>query len=699
MKKRIFFFLILLFLFLSISAEENESSEDVIEIEEDESEIEVQENKSDSSPIEVEVEEEVVVDADKMTEKEKSITVEKKTIVSKEEIQESGAKNLGEAMSNQLGIQVSKNAYSNRGAPQGIQIQGCEPSRVLILIDGKKVIGNSDGIVDASQLPLEDVERIEIIKGSSSALYGSDAICGVVNIITKTSFNRKSFGGKAEYGSHQTRQVAANFQTPINKKTFIKLDANYFGTEGYDMDESDKATDGDIINSVKTAASLGFRSAEKWRIDLDGDFYYEDKEKISSYTKGNNLKEYYSTLNREVYRTGGALSFNYNFNETDMLQLKLYDNYFKRNSTDDLQKSPEISERETDNNFYNASFNARILFGTWNLLYGGISFDSEWLDDKKNETKIVDASTSETEKKSNIDNKTLWNSAVFIQDEMIPTDWMTIVPGVRFSYSEKFDYMFTPKLSLKFLVNDDFTINASYGMGYKTPTLKHLYYTFEHTVFGNIIGVNGNPDLKPETSHSFNLGFELIPYGKKSLISLNGYYNIYKDFIDIDYSDPEWVGSNSYYTYKNISEARTYGLESGFKFPFLDYFTLSGGYVLLFAENLDDETDLPHRPKHQVKTELKFHSKNLGLTALLSGMYQSKVYTNNENTIISSQFFLLNAYLEKNFNDWLRFYLRGSNITNVKRDPDDTNDMRPQPGIELFGGIVWNYSWNRKKEK
>ena len=705
-----YFFLFIICLFSVLHAQDADSvSEDVIEIEEEESE-DVKTEKKEEKPeekqadttedtVEIEMEEEVVVDADKIEDSEIK-QVEKKAVVNETEIRESGAKNLGEAMSNQLGVQVSKQAYSNRGSPQGIQIQGCEPSRVLILVDGKKVIGNSDGIVDTSQLPLDNVEKIEIIKGSSSAVYGSDAICGVVNIITKDAGKKGSFKGKAEYGSYHARQFAASLRSPLGEKTSLKLDTSYFGTEGFDMDKSDKATDGDSINSVKTALGFEFRPTDKWKIGVDGDFYYENKERTSSFVKGDNPKEYFSLLSREVFRGGGDFSLSYEFNQTDLIKLKVYDNYFRRNSVDDLKDSPEISERFTDNNLTDASLTGKVLLGTWNYLQAGATFDYEWLDDRKKSTEIIDSQTSETEESSNVDNKSVWNTALFVQDEMSPFEWWTLVPGIRFSYSEKFSYMFTPKLALKFFAHDRVSINASYGMGYKTPTLKHLYYTFEHTVFGNIIGVNGNPDLKPETSHSANLGIDVVPYGKKSLISLNGYFNQYFDFIDIDYSDAEWVGGDSYYTYKNIGKARTYGLESQVRFPFLKYFTLSGGYVLLFADNMDTDKTLPHRPRHQAKGQFRFYHENWGITATVSGMYQSDVFTDADNTVISSQFFLLNAYIEKSFLDEaLRVYVRGSNLTNVRRNASDSNDLRPQPGIEISGGISWDYSWKKSEKK
>lgn len=690
-------------------AEEAEGSveEEVIEVEEEEieepvpeqeaaAEKEAEEKKEET--LSDESEDEIVVTADKIKTSE-VYQAEKKTVVGETEIRESGAKNLGDAMGNQLGVQVSRQAYSNRGSPQGIQIQGCEPSRVLILVDGKKVIGNSDGIVDASQLPLNDVEKIEIIKGSSSAEYGSDAICGVVNIITKKHAGKNNFSGKAEYGSYHHRAFNAALKHAIGKKSDLKLSTGYYGTEGYDLDKSNRTTDGERKNSANAGIALTLRPATGWEIGIDGDFFYENKDRKSAFRKGDNPTEYLSKLTSEVFRGGGEIYLKYNFNKTDLIKLKVYDNYFRKNYTDDLVKSPEVSRRFTDNNLVETTLDGKVLLGTWNYLSGGFLFNYEWLDDTKKSTEIIDSETVEEKTGTNVDNKTVWNTAVFVQDEMTPFEWWTIIPGIRFSYNENFSYTFTPKLAMKFYAHKRVALNASYGMGYKTPTLKHLYYTFEHSVFGNIIGVNGNPDLKPETSHSVNAGIDVIPYADESLISLAGYFNQYFDFIDIDYDNAEWIGGNSYYTYKNISKARTYGLESAFRFPFAEYFMLTGGYSLLFAENMDSGKRLPHRPMHQAKGSFRFHHKKWGVSANISGMYQSHVFADAENTIKSSQFFLLNAYIEKSFLDeTLRLYICGNNLTNVRRNVNDSNDLRPQPGIEVLGGISWDYSW-KKSEK
>jgi outer membrane receptor for ferrienterochelin and colicins len=672
-----------------------EPVEDTVIIVIDENDEMVIVDEEDGEIIVVDKEEEIVVKG-RRREIETHLAGEKVTVVTEDSIKESGAVSLSDIMSRETGIQVNQQAYSNRGSPQGIQIQGCDPARVLILVDGRRIIGDMDGIIDASQLPLDNVEKIIIIKGSSSAVYGSDAICGVVNIITKGFKYGTNFRGKAEYGSYHSRQFSTGLRHRSDSRWALRADASYYGTEGYDLDKSNSGTDGDAVNTVKAATGVLWEPSSSWRLYLDNDFNYDSRARYASFTKGNNPREYVSLLDREIYRAGGIFSTRYSFDEINMIELRVDNTYFRRESVDDLRGSPEMSKRVTDNNMLNLLFEGKFLAGTWNLFHFGAVFDYEWLNDTRSAKKVVSEEELSFEESSNVDGKTVWNTALFIQDEMIPFDWWTIIPGIRFSYNPNFSYFFTPKLAMKFDLHDRVSLSSSYGMGHRTPTLKHLYYTFEHTVFGNIIGVNGNPDLKPEKSHSVNLGMDVVPYGEESLLSLNGYFNHYENFIDINYDNPEWVGADQYYTYSNIAKARTYGLESRAVLPFLDYFQISAGYALLFAENIDKKNTLPFRPKHQVQSSLRFSHKEYGITAVVSGSYQSSVFTDSDNLYLSSQFFLLNAYLEKSFKEWFRIYVRGSNITNVKRMPADPKDMRPQPGMEFFGGISWDYTWNER---
>lgn len=643
----------------------------------------------------IQVEEEILVEGESFDEQDYS-SLEEKRVVKSDEINESGATDLGEVMNRQLGVQVNAQSFRNRGAPEGIQIQGCDPRRVLILVDGKKVIGSLDGIVDSSQIPLDNVEKIEIVKGSSSALYGSDAICGVVNIFTKQVEDGLKLRGKTEYGSYNARQAALGLRYRIDDSSTFRVDGAYRGGDGYDMDKSTKGTDGDAFDSFKLSGRYDNKVTDKLKLSFDSDLFYEKKDGISSFKKDSYTeKEYISDTTKTVIKPGASLRAEYSINDTDKIEFKVYNNFYKRTSKTDLRDSPEEEERTTHNNFFNSAISAGILVGDWNLINVGVAFDHETLDDKQEGIAVVDGNEENNidTSRSNIKDKKTWNYAFFLQDEMTPYEWMTSLVGIRLSYNKSYFWNATPKLSFEFTPNNRLTLRLSYGMGYKTPTLKHLYYTFEHTIFGNKIAVSGNPDLKPEKSHSFNASAEL-KFNKNKIFRLNGYYNKYHDFIDVDYDNPDRDGADAYYTYRNISKARTYGLESEVSISFLDLYTFTGGYVLLFAENEDDDTTLPHRPKHQVKARFRFNNKKIGIVASISGMYQSSVYTDSDNDIESSQFFLLHSYLEKRVSKGVRVYLRGSNLTDVKRDASDSDDMRPQPGIEIFGGVNFDCAWN-----
>ncbi|WP_291726675.1 TonB-dependent receptor plug domain-containing protein, partial [Bernardetia sp.] len=149
------------------------------------------------------------------------------TVIDEEQIQEMGSLRLSEVLIEQTGLTL----LQDHG--QGIQIQGFDPDYTLILIDGEPIIGRVAGTLELSRIAVGNIERIEIIKGASSSLYGSEALAGVINIITKNP-NGTSVELSARYGTNQTTDFGISLQTRKNKLSVTAF-ANRYGSEGYDF--------------------------------------------------------------------------------------------------------------------------------------------------------------------------------------------------------------------------------------------------------------------------------------------------------------------------------------------------------------------------------------------------------------------------------------------------------------------------------
>ena len=355
-------------------------------------------------------------------------------IINKEQIQQSGAKTVGDALEDMLGVQVGTQFYENRGAPKGVQIQGCDPRRLLITVNGRRVIGTADGIVDTSQLPLDNIERIEVIKGSSSALYGSDAICGVISIVTKEApKNGYNSTIQGEYGRFNAYQGKIEISGRPHEQVGFQTGFDIRGRDSFDMDASTVDTDGDRIRSYHGFFGLSYHPISDLGIKLDGEYLHETREGIlSSYQDVLDTTYVYDTP-LTLHRPSGALTLRYNFSPSDWVRIKIYDNFFRSDSAEDLKNSPRYRTRITDNNYANLTLDGQMLAGSWNLFSGGFEFSHEWMNVVKKQTDAFDGETFENRETPEVDGETVYQLAAFFQDEMTPAEWVTLIPGLRYT--------------------------------------------------------------------------------------------------------------------------------------------------------------------------------------------------------------------------------------------------------------------------
>ncbi|MCB9476705.1 MAG: TonB-dependent receptor [Deltaproteobacteria bacterium] len=618
-------------------------------------------------------------------------TAVRKQVVTSEQIQERGAKTLGEALEDQLGIQSGTRFYEDRGGPQGIQMQGCDPKRVLILIDGKRVVGTADGIVDTSQLPLGNVERVEVIKGASSALYGSDAICGVVNIITRDAPTQGThWHNVVEFGSYNARQILSEIAARPRPDLGVTAGFDHNRRDAIDLDKSDVDTNADRFWSGKFSGGLEWDPDSPLRLEADGEITMEERDGTFSRDFAGLDQPYVYDTPWTIYRPSASLAATWQFNNVDFVTARVYDNYFQSESVESLRDSPARRSRTTYNNYANASLTGAWGLGLWNTLSGGVEFGEETLQVRKSEISANNGVDFAEDTTVEVAPKVSSTAEVFAQDEIKPIDRLTLVPGARYTYNNRFGDVVTPKISLWTMPTDGLVARASYGRGYRAPSLKELFYIFDHSNLGYI--VQGNDELRPETSDSYNAGVEITPWDD-ALIEANGFYNRYDDLIDILLEPIERRGSVSVYEFRNIGRARTYGGEFQASFDFLDRFSALGGYVLLFAENQELDTTLPNRPRHQLKGKLSFEHEDCGFKAVAFADYRSFVYVDDEERTTSPEYVTVDAYVEQRLARGLRLYLRGENLTDTKPDPHNPNDLRPIPGVEIFGGLILDFDF------
>ncbi|MFH2010027.1 MAG: TonB-dependent receptor [bacterium] len=609
----------------------------------------------------------------------------RKEVLTESKLREKGAKTLGEALQDHPGVIVGSQFYYERGSPTGIQIRGCDPRRLLILVDGRRMIGLSDGIVDASQLSVADARRVEIIKGPASVLYGADALCGVIHLHTNDPPARGyRLLAQGEYGSYGSQQLLLRLGGRPTPAVGFRFGAEYRARDAFDMAPQTPITGGYRTRALLSLGRLDVRPLPKLRLNLRLRYGLEHRQGVLSDPSGRVADTVYDA--RQIYhRPSATVSAEWRFNATDRITLRTYYQAFLRDSDEDNPDSIARRLRFMRNHQVNVGLFGRVLLGRWNLLTAGFETNYEYLRVDRREV-LEDGRELRA---AEVDGESVHTEEVFLQDELSPWTWLTAVPGIRYTHHHRFGHHVTPKLSILLDPLRWLRIRLGYGHGFRAPTLKNLYYHFDHSEAGFPFAVLGNPDLKPETADAWSAGLEVRPF-RGCLIQVAGFYTLYRDLIQP--TEIAWHDEGFFYvTQENVDRSRVYGLELGVQVPLHRYLQVSASYALLYADNLETGKELPNRGRHQVKALLRFHHPRWGTRFTLWLSYHDRVWVDVQNRDYSRGYPLLNAYLEQRVTRGFFAYLRGTNLTNSRRDGANPMDLRPQPGWLLVAGIRISY--------
>lgn len=636
-------------------------------------------------------------------------------VITQEDIKRGGATSVRNALSMYANIfQKSK----VRGGGHDIIIRGMETKHSLVMVNGRRISNEADanGLGNAMSLDrinINDVEKIEIVRGPSSALYGSEAMGGVLNIITKPSKEQTLLTGlehTSEDTSHwwhaDTGRIG-NFSMTLDAR-FNKINRSMLDT----------ATESDPYGTAQTYnASLNYYVNDHSYVNAYMDYYSQH---LKTDTGTPTMKPITLTTSRGMSLSGQAMlegtgskaykqknygiSWNGKTDKNDW-QIQAYMSKFNWSTTSNTKVLGSIppagmegmfnfllQNQKNAYDFNHDEHNMWAIEGRDSLRVNDhhrVTFGAEYVKDKvagtglgKNGDGVHSITENGTTKFSS--EKTLSSYAAYLQDEIEYGKWF-IVPAIRYDHHSAYGSHTSPKIGVTYNATDHFRIKANYGDGFKAPSVSQLFYDLDMRMGPSYVHLTGNPNLKPEKSKSWDLGVE-AEFGK-------GYGSLTYFDNDVDNliaSIPKGKDSNGHnlYRYENVNKARIKGLENTLGYRFNDTLEFKVTSTLLDAKDTSAGKDLTQRARlSQIYQLIYDDHKDTGWSAVLWNQLDYKFVTGKaweSGESVKKSYSLTNFSLTRKVNKDTRVYGSVQNIFD-KKDADCDLD-----------GRFWSIGWEHK---
>lgn len=527
-------------------------------------------------------------------------------VIDRERIERSGARDLGEVLEEYPGLFVSR---SFRG--DEILMQGLDPEYVLVLVDGVRVPGRIGGAIDLGRFSIEDVESIEIVRGPSSALYGSEAIAGVINILTRPStepleLDLATMGGGGAGGLFDATGRAGfatdDFSARLSGGLHYAEPFRILGTSDDALPVASRPTSGSERMQWSLGGDVRWQSDPHTSFDLRIDYLSRRLSGVDRSAGGAvfdrvQLADQLQAVMGASHRAGRTRI------RARMAYSLFREQYLndQRNGTalddveDNLEHLGELSfQLDTPLDALRATGDHLLTLG-----YGGLfqELSSERLESTGRRARY----------------------SVFAQDDWTLIDegdvLFALVPGLRLDVDSQFGTQLSPKIALRFDPVPQLVLRASYGRGFRAPSFQELLLRFENPTVGYV--VTGNPSLGAEISGSLQIGLEWSPI-EALRFSLNFFRNDIEGMITTVTLE-DGVGG-TVFSYGNVANAYTQGLESMVAVRPIDELVLQASYVFTDAVDATAGRALEGRPGHRVTGYVSFDHEawELGATARLA---------------------------------------------------------------------------------
>ncbi|MEW6089126.1 MAG: TonB-dependent receptor [bacterium] len=586
------------------------------------------------------------------------------TVITSGEIEDKKETNVVEVLKNIPGITIAQTG--SFGGNASLFIRGANTEHTLIMIDGIEMndpisMGRS---YNMSNLTLENIEKIEIIRGPQSPIYGSDAIGGVINIITKKGTGKKNVLNAAA-GSFKTFRESFGIEDAIGKFRYSfgisRIDTEGISSAGEQYGNTEK----DGYRNTSGSLKFGFTSGDGINTDLVLKYIDAVQDLDNGGGQGKDdvnytgkTKEFYAGLKSSIPALvkDGEQNINISFS--------------RHNRTYKNEKDPANPDDFLDD-FYSSQIRKidwqhNMLFASKNNFLIGLEYEEE----RGKSTSYSESSWGPFT--SDFSLKTSGNKAVYLQNQDVFNDKYFVNFGTRFDSRDKFGSKLTYRIAPGVVLDSKGSkLKASYATGFKSPSLYQLYSSY------------GDENLNPEKTKGWDAGIEQNFLDERIFFDLVYFSNDFSDLIDYDLAASK---------YKNISEAETKGLELNCMLKLVNNLTVNINGMHLDAKNLVKDENLLRRPKYKYGIGAAY---NFNKNGILNVNYSYTGKRDDRDTsvfpaqkVVLDSFELLNVSVSYLIIGNFEMFAKADNIFDRKYEEAKGYGT---PGSSFYGGIKINY--------
>lgn len=583
-------------------------------------------------------------------------------VITRRDIERSGAKDASELLQTQPGLDFEYGNFNFGGV--GLRLQGLNPEQVMILVDGQRVTGRIRGSFDLSRIPVRNIERIEIIKGPGSALYGADAMGGVVNIITRTQSRPYEAELTASYGERSDLDLRGD--ASLQKGPWmVRVGAGRRSAAPYDLNPNDSATTGSGFSGFDVNAGAVYQPSKSLQVRVDTDYLWRDLYGVDQLATGAIFdRRQRSELFNATTAARGTLG------ETTISGSVRYSVFKDQLLQDQRNSRAEDSYSASLERLWDFNLQADHPLPGRNLLTVGAE----------------EAIFAQLTPRQGPDTRYRNRTAAFVQDEwqILEDGSLSLLPGVRVDLDSQFGTEPSPRLALRWSPLDALRIRAAYGWGFRAPSFQELFLDFENTGVG--YRVQGNTDLHPERSRGATVA---VDYHVRDGIDLavSVFRNDLENLIEVVTVQEPTPETPLIFGYRNVGRARTQGAEASARFRVWRGGYLDLGYALTDAQNLEENRALEGRSVHRITGQISGRIRPIALDVNVRAAWNSPrtFYPNgitNSEAVTTDPFLVLDARVGRRFFSWGSAFVGVNNLL-------DAGDWFyiPLPPRQFYGGV------------